>query len=84
MLPPTTEPGVVVTPLLHKIAKSAAVPRSIRSNGLLEHEALGEALGVAFVELDSVVQSSKTATPVSVRFLGFRTEKNFDGSCVFT
>jgi hypothetical protein len=42
------EPGVVVTPVLDKIAKLAAVPRSIRSN--LSNEQVGCELGAAVGE----------------------------------
>ena len=47
MLPVTTEPGVVVTADLDKMANSTAVPRSTQSTGVALGEALGDTLGPA-------------------------------------
>jgi hypothetical protein len=47
MLPVTTEPGVVVTADLDKMANSTAVPRSTQFTGVALGEALGDTLGPA-------------------------------------
>jgi hypothetical protein len=48
----------------------------------IEGPLLGDIDIVGLSVLES--QSCMTATPVRVRFFGFRTEKNLDGSWVFT